>query len=232
MSGNCRREDETVPFGRYGIKRGMEMAGMFQRGFSQDGSLVTVLYRLSDLFLLNILWIFFSLPIVTAGASTAALYTVTLKMRKNQESYIFRSFVKAFRKNFRQGTALWLIYVLAGGILFLNLYIAALGKLPVQAFFLTVYAIMTNIYLMVGSYLFPVMAKFDTTIRQILKISLFLSLRHIGYTLMIILITAVPYLVVGAYLYLLPILFIITISGTAYISSGFFNKIFSKYIAG
>ena len=38
---------------------------------------------------LNILWFVCSIPIVTAGASTTALFYVTLKMVKNEEGNIF-----------------------------------------------------------------------------------------------------------------------------------------------
>ena len=114
---------------------------MIQRVFSQDNGFMPVLYKISNLFLLNILWILFSLPIITAGAAAAALYTVTLKMCRNKESYICRSFVKAFLKNFRQGTLIWLAYAAVGGILYFNLYAAASGKLFAQDFVLTVITI-------------------------------------------------------------------------------------------
>ena len=150
---------------------------MIQRVFSPENGFMPVLYKISNLFLLNILWILFSLPIITVGASTAALYTVTLKMCRNKESYICRSFVQAFRKNFRQGTLIWLAYAGVGGILYFNLYAAATGKLFAQAFFLTVFTVMSILYVMIGIYLAPVLAKFDTTIIQILKISIFFMLQ-------------------------------------------------------
>ena len=126
--------------------------------------------------------------------STAALYTVTLKMCRNKESYICRSFVQAFRKNFRQGTLIWLAYAGVGGILYFNLYAAATGKLFAQAFFLTVFTVMSILYVMIGIYLAPVLAKFDTTIIQILKISIFLCFRHIIRTILMMIVILIPYL--------------------------------------
>ena len=41
--------------------------------------------RVADLFFLTLLWAIGSLPLVTMGASTTALYYVALKMVKNQE---------------------------------------------------------------------------------------------------------------------------------------------------
>lgn len=37
----------------------------------------------------------------TAGASVTAMYTVTLKMVRGEESYIFKGFLKAFKENFQ-----------------------------------------------------------------------------------------------------------------------------------
>ena len=45
-----------------------------------------------------------SLPIITIGASTTALYTVMLKLVKNEEGYIFKGFLHAFKLNFKQST--------------------------------------------------------------------------------------------------------------------------------
>ena len=47
---------------------------------------------------LNILWFFCCLPVVTAGASTTALFYVTLKMAKDEEGNVTKSFFQAFRR--------------------------------------------------------------------------------------------------------------------------------------
>ena len=66
------------------------------RLFSLDGKLFHILSRIADLILLNVLWLLSSLPIITIGASTTALYYVMLKIVKNEDSYIIRSFFHSF----------------------------------------------------------------------------------------------------------------------------------------
>ena len=51
------------------------------RLFSLDGKLFHILSRIADLILLNVLWLLSSLPIITIGASTTALYYVMLKTK-------------------------------------------------------------------------------------------------------------------------------------------------------
>ena len=198
-------------------------------GPGQEKYFMNVLYILSNLFLLNILWIIFSLPVVTLGASTTALYSVTLKMVGNKESYICRSFVKAFRENLKQGTAIWMLYGGFGCLLYFNLYVAASGYLAGQGFFLTIFAVMALCYIASGIYLFPVLSRFQTSCLQILKIAAFLCFRHIIYTILILCIIILPLALIGRYLYFLPALLIIAVSGPAYIASKMFDKIFAQY---
>lgn len=70
--------------------------------------------RLWDLFVLNLLWVLFSQPLVTAGASTLALYTVVSRIQAGEEGYLCRDFWQAFRKNFKKGLKAELLLVVAG----------------------------------------------------------------------------------------------------------------------
>ncbi|MBW8352110.1 YesL family protein [Bacillus sp. IITD106] len=60
------------------------------------------------------------IPIFTIGSSTAALYSVLMKMIKNEDKNIIVSFFISFKRNFIMGTALWLIMVIAGAFIFLD----------------------------------------------------------------------------------------------------------------
>ena len=63
-----------------------------------DSKMMSFLSRIFDLIILNILFVLCSLPVITIGSSLTALYSVTLKMVRNEESYIFRSFFKSFKE--------------------------------------------------------------------------------------------------------------------------------------
>ena len=82
-----------------------------------DNIIVRALSRVFDLILLNLLWLACSLPVITIGASTTALYSVTLKMAANEEGYILRGFLEAFRRNWKQSTVIWLILLVIGAAL-------------------------------------------------------------------------------------------------------------------
>ena len=76
--------------------------------FSYESRLSQIALRLAYGCYLNLLWFVCSLPIITVGASTTALYAVTLKIARNEEGNITTQFFWAFVRDFRQATTLWL----------------------------------------------------------------------------------------------------------------------------
>src|SRR5699024_4265371 len=79
-----------------------------------DNIVVRALGKIFDLMCLNILWLVCSIPVITVGASTTALYTVVLKMVKNEEGYILKDFLKAYKSNFKQSTIAWIMILMIG----------------------------------------------------------------------------------------------------------------------
>ena len=75
--------------------------------FSINSPLWEMTDKLVRFLWLSILWSICSIPVVTMGASTTALYSVTLKYVRGEEGYLTSSFFRAFRENFRQSTIVW-----------------------------------------------------------------------------------------------------------------------------
>jgi len=77
--------------------------------FNLDSPVFSFLNKAADLIWLNILTFICCIPVVTIGASMTALNYVVLKMVRNEEGYITRSYFKSFKQNFKQATVIWLI---------------------------------------------------------------------------------------------------------------------------
>lgn len=204
--------------------------------FNFEGPIFTFLSRLADLFWLNLLFIVCSLPIVTIGASTTAMYYVTLKMAKDEEGYITKSFFKSFKQNFLQATGIWLIYLALLVVLVVDLRIANGGSLAgildsntISNVVIVSVSVMGVLLLITGTYVFPILARFDNTIKNTIKNALLISIRHLPYTIVMIIIGAIPLVLMwfspAAYL-----LLFIMFAMIAYINSGFFCKIFVNYM--
>ena len=69
---------------------------------------------LGQLIALNLLRIVCSLPIITAGASTTALFYCTLKLHKDGDIRVIYDFFRSFKQNFKQSTLIWILMLAAG----------------------------------------------------------------------------------------------------------------------
>ena len=210
--------------------------------FSYDGKFAALMDKVAGLFWLNLLTLFTSLPIITAGVSITACYYVTLKMARNEEGYITKGFFKSFKQNFRQSTIIWLIMLFFAAIFFLDyrmLNISAADGTKTVPFsneiFIVICAV-ALIFIMISIYVFPVLAKFDNTIKNTIKNAFIMSVLHLPRTILLVLLNMIfPAMFVFAVmtnraLWLLPIVICFGISGTAYFCSKVFAGIFDKYI--
>ena len=191
--------------------------------------------RVGDLMLLNLICLVCCLPIITIGASLTSLYYVTMKMVRDEESYLIKSFFKSFKDNFKQSAIINLIILVAGGILFLDFQI--ISQLPGFAGkALFVFFSMIAIFLfMEYLYVYPVLAKFYNTVAGTMKVALLMSIRHLPQTGLMLVISAVPlafFFIPDAKIQslFLMVLFLFGGASIAYINSIFFVKIFDKYI--
>ena len=94
------------------------------RIFDMNNKFFSFMSKVADLCILNIICVVCCIPVITAGASITAMYYVTLKMVRNEEAYIVRSFFKSFKQNFKQATIINLIMLLIGLILYVDLNVS------------------------------------------------------------------------------------------------------------
>lgn len=199
--------------------------------FNLDSPLMQGLGKIADLFILNILFIVSCIPIITIGPALTALYTITLKAARNEESYIFRGYLKAFKDNFKIGTLSWLIVLIAGFVLWADFRI--LGSMPdsiktVMSVFLL---LAFFLYLITATYLFPYIARFENILFKTIKNAFFMAIAYLPYTLLFVAFAVltilatiyIPFQIIG----LVWMLF--GFSGLAYLNSIFFRKIFAKF---
>ena len=159
--------------------------------FNPDSKFSQIMSRVFDLMIMNLIFVFTSIPIITIGANYTALYYVTLKMIKNEESYIWKSYWKSWRQNFRQATAIWLIFLILG--VFLVLDILLVNQMTGPATYLRyLFFVLLFVWGMVLTYVFPVLSRFDNTVRQTIKNSLLMSIRHLPWTVVMVVINLLP----------------------------------------
>ncbi|MEY8433153.1 YesL family protein [Lachnospiraceae bacterium 48-42] len=166
--------------------------------FNLDGPVLQFINKIVYSVYLNILWFVCCIPVVTVGASTTALFYVTLKISKNEEGSITKAFFHSFQQNLKQGTLIWLILLALGIILGIDGYI--LYHMRFENVFWTlctaVFCVAAAAYAIVLMYIFPLLARFDNTVGAMFKNALFIGVRFLFCTALMAVIYFVMLLVI------------------------------------
>ncbi len=202
------------------------------RFFNQDSPLSRFLNRLGDLILLNVLFILTSLPLVTIGASLAALYSVTLKGVRKEDSYIVRSYFAAFKENFGKATILWLLLVAVWLVLGIDVFVIAKESSPL-VFMGGVFGV---IWLLITIYAFALQARFENSVQNTILNSLVAGVKFLPYTIQILGILAMAPVLAALLAVFSPTLLgwfcslfvFVGFSGIAWCSSFLYRKVFDK----
>jgi len=203
--------------------------------FRMDSPLMRFLTKIADLMVLNILFCVTSIPLITIGASWTALYSVTLKMVRDEEGSVSRSYFRSFRQNFRQATLLWLGVLVVLALLVLDIRVlngmagrTAPGLLRVGV------EILALLGIMVLQYLFPSLARFEASLADTLKNACMMALAHLPKTALMtaaavgaVWITLINNTTIAVGLMVWPL---IGFSLMAFGNSGILRKIFDNYV--
>ena len=160
-----------------------------------DNGVTRFLGKVADFMFLNLLWIVCSIPIITIGASTTAMYSVMLKLVKNEEGYIVKGFLKAFKENFRQSTLMWLLYLVFGIVIVVDFMLLRMMSPSIRTVMQVFLIFMTILLISMGIYGFPLQASYENRIKNTLKNALILTVAKMPYTLLMLVITVVPVVV-------------------------------------
>jgi uncharacterized membrane protein YesL len=193
-----------------------------------DGRIFRFAAKVSNLFLLNILWLIFSIPIITMGAATSAVYYITLKMVKNEEGYIIKDFWYAFRQNLKQGIMIEFVLLVGGVILLGDIwYFLHLGNI-FGYIFAAIFSIGLTIYVLTLIFIFPLLAKYSNTVFGTLKNAVLMSLTHLPSSIALAVLLII--MLYGFYVsvHLMIIFTVVGASGYAYFGSILFRSIFEN----
>lgn len=166
--------------------------GLDMRFFSVDSPFYRFISKFFDVLKLNFMWLLFSIPIVTIGASTAAAMSVALKMVDDEEGYVCRSFIKAWKENWKQGTVLGLLSALAIYAVYLDfqLFEVVEGN-PI--IFLIVGMISCFVVIMCLLYAYPLIARYENSLVRTIQNSFRIGRKYFARTVMLVFLLAVEY---------------------------------------
>ena len=159
--------------------------------FSPDSKLMQALSRLTDLVLLNILFLLTCLPVFTIGAATASLYTLCFRMLRQEECGIIRPYFRAFKENFKPATGILaiLLVILIPDYLYFDRFFHTDGILHFAIYF---FIFVAALAILTAGLAFPWVSQFRNSIPQTLRNALLLSVSHLPRAIAVAAINLLP----------------------------------------
>ena len=197
--------------------------------FDIESPVVAFLSRMADLIWLNLLTLICCIPVVTAGAAITALHYVTVKMVRDEEGYLTKSYFKSFKENFLQATGLWVLLVLILAVAVGDFYFISMMDEGVAFVLRTGLAAVFFFFLCSAVYWFPLLSRFENSIKNTIKNSCIIGVLCFPKSICIILIYG---LFIGLYvlfaLRIMPLILLMGISLPVYVASYLYSGIFKK----
>lgn len=195
-----------------------------------NSPVIAFLNKMTDLILLNILYIICCLPIFTIGAATTAMYYVCIISIRQGDGYVVKRFFKSFRDNFKQATILWIPMLLVGVIMGFDLFFwYQMGTVFSKVMFI-LSMIVALFLVMVGMYVFPVLSKFEGTVGQTIKNAAAFAIGYLPQTAILLVLT-------GGYVYanivspgMNAVTAFVGVAVLAYVKSFFIYKVMMNHI--
>ncbi len=183
--------------------------------FSSDSIFSRFMNRLFDILYTGILWVLFSLPIVTAGAAATAAYYAMAKCVRHSTGYIGREFWHSFKSNFKQSLPLTFGFAAVALVLALDIWYVwgnDIGKVGSALFMVFVFFVFLASGIVV--YIFPLLSRFEKGNLGLIKLAAAVMFKYLPVTVGILLLFAVSavgiylmpwavFVIPGVYLYIL-----------------------------
>ena len=166
---------------------------MFRNLFKPDSALMITMTRITDCIFLSLFWMLCCIPVVTVGASFAALYDASYRALRKNERNSWQRFFAVFRDNWKAGIVPTVVFLAAGWGLLKTVIalwnLAVAGTLSWMLF--AALAFIAVILLGVLSVLFPVLSRFENSLGALLKNTVFLAMANLPRTVILGAINAV-----------------------------------------
>ena len=198
---------------------------MLKRFFDAGNPLMQALSVAADLLMLNLLTLLCCLPVVTAGAALTALNDMCIRIIRGEDNYILKPFFRSFVSNLKLGSIMGLLFMLAGGLVWLDYRLAELYFPPLR---ITAAAV-GLIVLAVALYAFALLARYENTLRKTLKNAATLAVAFFPRTLgMMVCVVGLALLCLNFLNFALPILIMFGLSLPCYVCLLLLNGVFEK----
>ena len=201
---------------------------MARRLFNPESPVWKPLGFFGDLVILSLLWCLCSVPLVTLGPATAALYDTVVHSMRRMEAPPFYRFFDTFRRELKEGILLTLLWAavalgLGLGLYLLRLLVPGFGERG--ALVSLAELLLALLYLAAASWVFPTLSRFTMGVGAISSACLRLAPGHALRSALLALMNAL--LIVVSTKYVVPLMFAPAL--VSYLSSYLIEPVFLRY---
>lgn len=197
-----------------------------------DNPVVWFLNKMTDLLVLNFIFLICCIPVVTIGPAITAMYYVNMRSIRYGDGYVLRTFFSSFKRNFWQALAAWLMTLAVAGLFLVDILFWLQNDFGALS---TVMAAVSSFFaflcFVVVIWIFPVIAKMENRFLIQVKNAAALAVAHFfPYTLVCTLLIFGAFYAAYVSLAADVLFLLIGFSLLSYILSFFLYKVFAKYL--
>jgi len=181
------------------------------------------LNKMADQFVLSLLWMICMIPVFTAGASTAAFFSVSMELQKDHEGAIVSSFFKEFKRLFRRATIFWLMHAPLMAFLAYDIWLLYKILDMVSRFMLPVFLVALIMVWLSSLYGNALLARSSAMPKEIWKKAWYMVIMYLPHSFVLVVL-----LVVGVLCMQLPYVSVIVPAMVVYQYVRIFNWMFGK----
>lgn len=201
---------------------------MFQKLFNPDNALMITMSQITDCIFLSLFWLLGCVPVVTVGASCAALYDAAFRAFRQGDKHAWQRFFAVFRRNWKAGILPSVVFlaVFAGAAwLLIQIWNAAAAG-TVSWMLFSAAALVGVLVLGILNVLFPVLSRFENSFGGLLKNTVLLALANLPRTLALGAVNAVAIYLCARFIF--PLFFLPALA--ALIGTLFLEPMFRPYM--
>lgn len=155
--------------------------------------------RIFNLAYAGFLWFLASLPLITIGASTTALYAYAFAVTGQRDGYVGRTFFSSFKKNFVQATLVWVIMLAIFSFLFFDAYLASIGNTILSKVVFFIILSVGVIAAMPAVHVFPLLSQRDLSYKEILRKSFIVGVGRLPISITLVVVNLLFFLLLYAF---------------------------------
>lgn len=201
---------------------------MFKNLFNPDNALMSTMSQITDCIFLSLFWVLTSFPLLTIGASSAALYDAVYYGLRKGDKHSWGRFLNSFKSNLKSGFLPGIIYLAVFGFGawgLIQIWNAAVWeKVSFAAFSAAAFVVM--LLLGILSILFPMLSRFNNSLWALLRNTVLIGIVNLPRTLGLGLVNALSILLCVKFIF--PLFFLPALASL--ISTLFIEPMFKPYM--